>query len=244
MSESNDPLSIDDQRLLLNLAHASIRFGVERRARVAQVSDPTEAKKSPESPANNGKYRGTHGEDDGGNCGGKREGDCGGAMHIDVMGFAEHLRVTRATFVTLHHLGLLRGCIGRLEATRPLVEDVVDNAYSAAFGDPRFSPVCEAELANLCIEISILSASTPIEFVDENDLVSRVRPGVDGLILTETAGAYPTRGTFLPDVWATEPDPVKFIRLLKTKAGLSEDYWSDTVMVQRYTTERFADAGF
>jgi len=123
-----------------------------------------------------------------------------------------------------------------LQATRSLVEDVANNAFAAAFNDPRFPALEKQELECLEIYISILSPSEPIYFSCEEDLLKQLRPGIDGLIL-ET-GSH--RGTFLPTVWQSLPEPEKFLAHLKQKAGLPDDFWSDTLKIQRYTTELIA----
>lgn len=147
----------------------------------------------------------------------------------------DELMQKRATFVTLTIGGRLRGCIGMLEACRPLAEDVAENARAAAFEDPRFPPLTLPELAKLEIHISILSPSEEMVFSSESDLLRQIRPGVDGLILQ--AGFR--RGTFLPSVWAELPEKELFLTHLKLKAGLPADYWSDTLRVFRYTTDCF-----
>lgn len=141
----------------------------------------------------------------------------------------------RATFVTLTIGGQLRGCIGMLEACRPLAEDVAENARAAAFEDPRFPPLTKKEFAKLEIHISVLSPPEEMSFSSEADLLSKIRPGIDGLILQEGF----RRGTFLPSVWEELPEKKLFWAHLKLKAGLPAAYWSDTVRVFRYTTEYF-----
>lgn len=150
--------------------------------------------------------------------------------------FPEALRAIRASFVTLHLHGALRGCIGHLEASLPLVRDVADNAFAAAFRDPRFPPLRRDELPGLDLHISILTPAEPMEFSSEADLLRQLRPGVDGLILAEGAA----RGTFLPSVWESLPDPRAFLQHLKQKAGLSPDHWSDRIRCYRYETESFS----
>lgn len=157
----------------------------------------------------------------------------GKSLPIQTADFDPDLRVKRATFVTLEKQGQLRGCIGMLEAMRPLVQDIAENAFSAAFRDPRFPPVTADELSQLDIHLSILSTAEPINFTSEADLLSQLRPHIDGLILTEGG----RRGTFLPSVWEQLPQPTVFLRHLKQKAGLPADYWSDTLRVSRYTTD-------
>ncbi len=140
-----------------------------------------------------------------------------------------------ASFVTLHMTGQLRGCIGSLEAYRPLIEDVCENAFAAAFRDPRFPPLSEAELPQLSLSISVLTPAEPLSFNSEQELLAIIEPGVDGLILED--GGH--RGTFLPSVWESLPDRRDFLRHLKQKAGLPADYWSDSLRVSRYRTESF-----
>ncbi len=149
----------------------------------------------------------------------------------------DELMEERATFVTLEIGGRLRGCIGMLEACRPLAEDVVHNACAAAFRDPRFPSLSRKEFGSVEIHISVLSPPEEITFSDEADLLAQIRPGIDGLILQE---GY-QRGTFLPSVWEELPEKEPFLAHLKMKAGLPETYWSDTLRVFRYTTEYFGE---
>ena len=152
---------------------------------------------------------------------------------IDLAGYSNSLRIRAASFVTLKSAGALRGCIGTLEAIRPLVEDVNENAFAAAFRDPRFPPLSDRELGELHISISILSPPEPMAFRSEPDLLEQIRVGIDGLILEE--GYH--RGTFLPAVWEALPEPQSFFRQLKIKAGLQPDYWSSTLRIYRYHAE-------
>lgn len=162
-----------------------------------------------------------------------RRGLSGDVLTIELAEFAPPLRAHRASFVTLHLEENLRGCIGSLEAERPLVEDVVRNARSAAFDDPRFPALTGSEFERVSIHISLLNPPEPLTVFSEEELLAKLRPGVDGLILS--CGRH--RGTFLPSVWDVLPEPREFVRHLKLKAGLSPDYWSDAVRVLRYTTE-------
>ena len=159
----------------------------------------------------------------------------GSEMVVDVNKFGSALREKRATFVTLDLYGELRGCIGTLEACRPLVQDVAHNAHAAAFCDPRFAPLTTAEFRDLEIKISILSPAEELKFNSEEELLAQLRPHEDGLILCE-GGA---RGTFLPCVWDSLPQPSEFLAHLKLKAGLPPRYWSKTIQVKRYTTTMF-----
>jgi uncharacterized protein len=158
-------------------------------------------------------------------------------MQVDTNDYPAHLSEKLACFVTLNSYGVLRGCIGHLEAVQPLVRDVAENAFSAAFRDPRFPSLTEAELRGLEIHISVLSPSKPMVFGSEQDLLTQLRPGVDGLILKH--GVH--QGTFLPSVWESLPDAPSFLNHLKRKAGLSPDFWSNDVLILRYTTESFSD---
>jgi uncharacterized protein len=157
----------------------------------------------------------------------------GKPLTIDLAEYPVELFARRATFVTLHIIHDLRGCIGMLEAVRPLAEDITENAFAAAFKDPRFPPLSAQEFKDLQIHLSILTNPEPIAFSSELDLISQLQPGIDGLILQE---GY-RRGTFLPSVWESLPKPEQFLRHLKQKAGLPPDYWSDSIRVSRYRTE-------
>lgn len=161
----------------------------------------------------------------------------GEAFRPDPGDYPEPLRVPRACFVTLNRRGELRGCIGHLEAVQPLILDVAENAYAAAFRDSRFPPLSPGELEGLEIHISVLTPPVPLPCTSERDLVSRLRPGVDGLILEEGT----RRGTFLPSVWESLPDPESFVRHLKMKAGLPPAHWSEEIRFYRYGTESFGD---
>lgn len=152
---------------------------------------------------------------------------------IDLDNYSAELTEQCATFVTLKINHQLRGCIGRLVAVRPLVEDIAGNAFSAAFKDPRFLPLEAYELANLNIHLSILAPSEPMLFSSEQDLLSQLQPGIDGLILKEGH----LQGTFLPSVWESLPKSEQFLRNLKQKAGLRPDYWSQNIRIYRYQVE-------
>jgi AmmeMemoRadiSam system protein A len=145
-----------------------------------------------------------------------------------------------ATFVTLMQRGELRGCIGTLEAFRALAIDVRENAVAAAFRDPRFPPLQRSELETTCVEVSLLGPSEPLSVVDEDDLLARLRPGIDGVIL-EHGGR---RATFLPQVWASLADPRGFVAALKRKAGLPIDFWSSRLNVRRYEVLKWKESEF
>jgi AmmeMemoRadiSam system protein B/AmmeMemoRadiSam system protein A len=145
--------------------------------------------------------------------------------------FPPPLQVMRATFVTLTRGGQLRGCMGSLVASRPLVCDVASNAYSAAFLDPRFSPLTLHEADSLEIHISVLSVPEEMSFESEDDAIAQLRPGIDGVTIHEAN----RRGTLLPAVWEKIPDPRTFFETVKKKAGLPADYWSATLRIERYS---------
>jgi AmmeMemoRadiSam system protein A len=161
--------------------------------------------------------------------------DHGEALLPAEQDYGDELRVERASFVTLDRFGMLRGCIGHLEAIMPLARDVAENAFSAAFRDPRFPPLSRDEYAELELHVSILTPPEAFSVSSESDLLAQLRPGVDGLILEDGHA----RGTFLPSVWKSLPQPKEFLRHLKRKAGLSENYWSDSLKLYRYETESF-----
>jgi AmmeMemoRadiSam system protein B/AmmeMemoRadiSam system protein A len=140
-----------------------------------------------------------------------------------------------ASFVTVLKGGELRGCIGSLKATRPLGHDVADNAVGAAFRDPRFPPLDGAEWSGCEVEVSLLTAPTRLRFADEAELLGQLRPGRDGLIV-EADGC---RGTFLPQVWASVPEPREFVRELLRKAGIAPDTPFARCAVSRYTVVKF-----
>ena len=152
------------------------------------------------------------------------------------------LTLPGATFVTLTQNGQLRGCIGSLEAHRPLDQDVRANAVAAAFRDPRFPPLTLAELPHTRVEVSLLSAPKPMSFTDEADALRQLRPNVDGIILIAGRNGQLGRSTFLPQVWEQLPDPRLFMAHLKQKAGLPADWWSAEVQLQRYEVQKWKEA--
>jgi len=142
-----------------------------------------------------------------------------------------------ASFVTLQKNGVLRGCIGSLEAYRPLAVDVEANAVAAAFEDPRFPPLTQEEFPLLRIEVSVLSPLEVMPVHDEQDALSRLRPGVDGVVLCFGIN----RATFLPQVWEQLPEPEQFMSHLKMKAGLPADFWHPDVLLYRYGVKKYQE---
>ncbi|MER2529691.1 MAG: AmmeMemoRadiSam system protein A [Candidatus Competibacter denitrificans] len=161
----------------------------------------------------------------------------GQALAVHREDYPETLRPVRATFVTLDIEHRLRGCIGTLAARQPLVQDVAEHAYAAAFDDPRFPELTAREFPRLDVHISVLSPAEPLQFDSENALLAQLRPGIDGLILQFRSH----RATFLPAVWENLPDPYVFLAQLKQKAGLPLNFWSPELTAERYTTEYFGD---
>lgn len=152
---------------------------------------------------------------------------------------SERLRAPGAAFVTLHTLsGRLRGCIGTLEAHSPLIEDVRHNAQAAAFSDPRFPPVSAAELDNLVVEVSVLTPPEPLAFDGPDDLIRKLRPNVDGVLIRRQRNG----ATYLPQVWEQLSDPQEFLSYLCEKAGLPANTWrSPGLEVFTYQVEKFAE---
>jgi hypothetical protein len=143
-----------------------------------------------------------------------------------------------ACFVTLTQNGELRGCIGSLQAHRPLLADIKSNAVSAALCDPRFMPLTADELDITDIEVSLLTPTQPMEFRDETDALSQLRPGIDGVVFE--FGRY--RSTFLPQVWEQLPQPHQFMAQLKRKAGLPDTFWDEGIKLSRYSVTKFIES--
>lgn len=142
-----------------------------------------------------------------------------------------------ATFVTLTQHGALRGCIGTLEAHRPLLEDVKSNAVAAALHDPRFEPLRTDEFDVTRVEVSLLSTPQAMNFANETDALNQLRPEIDGVIFQY--GPY--RSTFLPQVWEQLPQPREFMAHLKHKAGLPPHFWADGIRLSRYTVQKWKE---
>ena len=135
-----------------------------------------------------------------------------------------------ACFVTLEKFGNLRGCIGSIIAHQPLINDLIEHSKNAAFNDYRFNPVTEEEIPNLKVAVSILSEPSKIDFDNEEDLLNKITPYVDGIIIKD--GEH--QAVYLPSVWAELPRKTDFLNTLKVKAGLSQDYFSDTFEAYRF----------
>lgn len=152
------------------------------------------------------------------------------------------LRRHRGVFVTLKFNRVLRGCIGSLLGLEPLTAGVQRHAVNAALRDKRFPLLTVDELAEIIIEISVLTPPQNLEYADSIDLISRLRPGIDGLILKVPRGAG---ATFLPQVWEQLPEPETFLCHLCLKAGLSADSWQHgDLSVQTYQAYHFDEQEF
>ena len=154
----------------------------------------------------------------------------GRSLRLRESRYPEELREKGATFVNIYYNGALRGSSGSTEATRSILEDISENAYAAAFSDFRFVPLDEDEIKKAEISISFLTHPVPIRFESEDDLLSKITPHFDGLILKERSN----RALFLPQIWETFSSPKEFLIHLKQNAGLPANYWSPTIKVYRF----------
>jgi AmmeMemoRadiSam system protein A len=142
----------------------------------------------------------------------------------------------RGCFVTLTKSGVLRGCIGYIEGIKPLFEAIIDNAKNAALSDPRFPEVTPEELSGIRIEVSVLTPPEPLEYKDSQDLLNKLVPNQDGIILQ--SGFH--QSTFLPQVWEQLPDKIDFLEHLSMKGGMPKDGWK-TASVKRYRAIHFQE---
>lgn len=143
-----------------------------------------------------------------------------------------------ATFVTLKKKGQLRGCIGQLAATMPLLRSVYENALHAAFDDYRFQPVSIEELHHITLEISLLTQPKNLPYRSSKELLKLLTPGVDGVILRHESA----RATFLPQVWKQLPQPEVFLGNLCHKAGLPVNFWlTHHPEIEIYQVEAFGE---
>ena len=155
---------------------------------------------------------------------------------IQKESLTSNLKEQGATFVTLTIQGQLRGCIGTLEAYQPLADDVREHAIAAAFEDPRFHPLREDELNRIQIEVSRLTRPVPLEYKDADDLLSKLRPHIDGVLIKDGL----RRATFLPQVWEKIPDPAEFMDNLCYKMGAGHHHWRNKHLdVFLYQVEEF-----
>jgi len=154
----------------------------------------------------------------------------------ELMSYSDPLRHVQASFVTLRTESQLRGCVGSVEASDPLVMDVGHNAFCAAFNNGRYPALTEAEFPNLTIQVTVLSPLKHLITRSLGDVFAQIHPGVDGVVLR--LGRQ--HGMFLPEVWETLQDPVEFFRHLRLKAGLPPERWSPRIRVSTFQTQRFS----
>lgn len=147
-------------------------------------------------------------------------------------------QIRRGVFVTLKISKNLRGCIGSLMGYDSVLKGVKDNAVNAAFHDSRFKPLTLEELSKVTIEVSVLSNPEPLSYTDADDLISKLRPGIDGVIVRKGVAS----STFLPQVWEQLPKPHDFIGQLCLKAGLPTNEWCDgQLIVSTYQVQYFEE---
>lgn len=160
------------------------------------------------------------------------------APKIGVKEVAPYLKKPTGVFVTITIDGQLKGCIGHLTAIMPLYKDIIENAISAAFKDPRFMPLQKNELEKIRIEISILGKPEKMTYTDANDLLSKLTPLRDGVTISK--GFY--KATYLPQVWEELSDKESFMCSLCMKAGLDPYTWkTEKIDVETYQVEKFEE---
>ena len=147
------------------------------------------------------------------------------------------MSLPKATFVTLTQHGRLRGCIGSLIAHRPFIDDLISNAHSAAFKDPRFAPLTVAEFNEIKIEISLLSEPALVNYVNKDDLQSKIHINIDGIVIR--LGSH--QATFLPQVWEELNDFDTFFAHLGMKAGIGNDPLSYHPEVYTYQVDKIKE---
>lgn len=148
------------------------------------------------------------------------------------------LKEKKGCFVTLMKKGRLRGCIGSIEPEKPLFSGIKENALHAAFDDYRFSPMTREEMDDTIIEVSILTKPQKLDFQDEEELKTKIKPGIHGVILSQKNH----RATFLPQVWKQLPKTEDFLSSLCQKAGMAKTCWKDMLTtVYIYEVEHFSE---
>ncbi len=165
----------------------------------------------------------------------------GRSIEVDPDGVPDDVKVPAACFVTLNENGILRGCIlDSFTPHEPMYKNVMRNVILAATSDPRFPPVRPSELPKIEIEISVLDRPKPLSFSGPDDLLRKLRPGVDGVILKTRTGS----STYLPQVWEVFPDPADFLSSLCEKQGANPNCWrSDpSPTVEIYHVIHFSEA--
>ncbi len=157
---------------------------------------------------------------------------------IPLPALPEPLQENGASFVTLTIEGQLRGCIGALEAYQPLALDVQEHAVAAALQDYRFPNVRPTELSFIEIEVSVLTPRSPLAYDSPQDLIQKLRPGIDGVVLQDGF----RKATFLPQVWDQISDPERFLSQLCLKMGANADLWrTKHIQVFTYQVQEFQE---
>ena len=144
------------------------------------------------------------------------------------------LKQKSGTFVTLRIGGRLRGCIGHIEPVQEIYKDVAENACSAAFEDPRFSPLTKSGFEKTVMEISLLSESKKFEYKSRDSLIRNLEKNKPGVILKKGGQT----ATFLPQVWEELPNAEEFLAHLCLKAGLNPEEWNRGIEIETYTVEK------
>jgi AmmeMemoRadiSam system protein A len=163
----------------------------------------------------------------------------GRPMEVDAANYSKRLGRNQATFVTLKLDGDLRGCIGKIQATQPLVCDVVENAYSAAFKDNRFNPVNQQELGAIKLAISLLTEPELLEYSNKDELLEKLQCDQGGVILSDDRHV----GVFLPVMWSRFTEAEEFVARLKSKAGMAPHVWHESLCVHTFRVESIKDLG-
>ncbi|WP_197171967.1 AmmeMemoRadiSam system protein A [Novipirellula aureliae] len=154
----------------------------------------------------------------------------------ELVSYSDALRHVQASFVTLRTDEQLRGCVGSVEASDPLVFDVSHNAFRAAFNNGRYPALTEAEFPSLTIQVTVLSPLKHLITRSLGDVIAKIQPGVDGVVLRLGR----RHAMFLPEIWETLQDPVELFRHLRLKAGLPPERWSPRIRVSTFQTQRFS----
>ena len=155
---------------------------------------------------------------------------------FDLDTVAAELRRIQSSFVTLRIQQHLRGCVGSIDATRPLASDVSRNAFAAAFQNVRFPKLRDYEFSLINICVSVLSSQMPIASRTLDEAIGGIRPGIDGVVIR----CGERVATFLPQVWETLQDPIEFLRHLRLKAGLDPSSWPQGIQISTYTIQQFS----
>ena len=160
-------------------------------------------------------------------------------LKVNAWRYSKELRRRLACFVSLHIEGKLRGCMGGLRATTPLVIDTANRSFAAAFQDPRFPPLNSYEYQAITLHVSILGPLQRVSASSEEELLAGIEPGADGLLIED----HNRSATFLPIIWQQIPEPSLFLQHLKAKAGWTADYWSRSIKAYRYRTIDIEEGG-